>query len=190
MDPTLEQIGPLRLWISREHRFGTDAFLLAHFSAPHRGDRACDLCSGCGIIPVLWLRREAAPAAAYAVELLPQPIALLERTVRENALEGRLLPICRDLRELGPGDIPTTPPAPGPPPSPPTALPPATRLPATSRPSPPRRPGCSALGGASASAGVPSALPTPWRRSAPPAWSPSASALSKSWPARRPGSSC
>ncbi len=107
MDPTLEQIGPLRLWISREHRFGTDAFLLAHFSAPHRGDRACDLCSGCGIIPVLWLRREAAPAAAYAVELLPQPIALLERTVRENALEGRLLPICRDLRELGPGDIPT-----------------------------------------------------------------------------------
>ena len=107
MDPTLEQIGPLRLWISREHRFGTDAFLLAHFSAPRRGDRACDLCSGCGIIPVLWLRREAAPAAAYAVELLPQPIALLERTVRENALEGRLLPICRDLRELGPGDIPT-----------------------------------------------------------------------------------
>ena len=48
---------------------------------------------------------EAAPAAAYAVELLPQPIALLERTVRENALEGRLLPICRDLRELGPGEI-------------------------------------------------------------------------------------
>lgn len=104
---TFETIGPLRLCISREHRFGTDAFLLAAFSRVRRDDRACDLCSGCGIIPLLWLRDPArAPAAAYAVELLDQPIRQLLLTCRENHLEDRLLPIHRDLRELSPDDIP------------------------------------------------------------------------------------
>lgn len=103
---TFEQLGPLRLYISRRHRFGTDAFLLAHFAHPRRGDRICDLCTGCGIIPLLLLRRDPT-AAAYAVELLPEPVELLRRTVRENRLEARLIPIHRDLRALTPADIPT-----------------------------------------------------------------------------------
>lgn len=105
---TFESIPPFRLCISREHRFGTDAFLLARFAAPKKGDRrACDLCSGCGVIPLLWLRRENPPALVYAVEILEQPIAQLRRTVEENGLQGVLLPLHRDLRELAPGDIPT-----------------------------------------------------------------------------------
>lgn len=106
---SFETIGSLRICITREHRFGTDAFLLAHFSRVHGGDRACDLCAGCGIIPVLWLRDEPRPAVAYAVELLELPIAQIGRTIQENALEGRLVPIHRDLRELAeeiqPGSI-------------------------------------------------------------------------------------
>ena len=46
LELTFEEIGPLRLCISKEHRFGTDAFLLADFAQARRGDRACDLCSG------------------------------------------------------------------------------------------------------------------------------------------------
>ncbi len=46
LELTFEEIGPLRLCISKEHRFGTDAFLLADFAQARRGDRACDL--GCG----------------------------------------------------------------------------------------------------------------------------------------------
>jgi len=103
---TFEEIGPFRLCISREHRFGTDAFLLAAFSNVRRGDRACDLCSGCGVIPLLWLREEPRPAVAYGVELLEQAVAQMEITVRENGLEGRLVPIHRDLRRLTAGDIP------------------------------------------------------------------------------------
>lgn len=106
-DFTFEEIGPLRLCITREHRFGTDAFLLADFAGVRRGERACDLCSGCGIIPLLWFREEErSPAAAYGVELLEQAVEQMELTCRENHLEGRFLPIRRDLRELGPGDIP------------------------------------------------------------------------------------
>ena len=34
--------------------FGTDALLLGRFAQPRRGERALDLCSGCGIIALLW----------------------------------------------------------------------------------------------------------------------------------------
>jgi len=106
-DYTFEEIGPLRLCVSREHRFGTDAFLLADFARPRRGERACDLCSGCGIIPILWLRREEnRPAAVYAVELLEQAAEQMELTRRENRLEEVFFPLCRDLRALENRDIP------------------------------------------------------------------------------------
>ncbi len=42
--------------VSKQHTFGTDAMLLAHFANPKRNDIACDFGSGCGIIPFLWLR--------------------------------------------------------------------------------------------------------------------------------------
>lgn len=104
---TFEEIGPLRLCISKEHRFGTDAFLLADFAQVRRGDRACDLCSGCGIIPILWLRREERrPAVVYGVELLEQAAKQMDITCRENGLEKIFIPLCRDLRELEKEDIP------------------------------------------------------------------------------------
>ena len=34
--------------------FGTDALLLGRFALPRRGERALDMCSGCGIISLLW----------------------------------------------------------------------------------------------------------------------------------------
>ena len=106
-DYDFEVIGPLRVCISREHRFGTDAFLLASFARPKKGAKVCDLCSGCGIVPLLWFRDEKkAPSLAYAVELLPQAVEQMEITRRENALEGRFLPLLRDLRALSEKDIP------------------------------------------------------------------------------------
>ncbi len=111
MEPfSWEAIGPLRVCITKEHRFGTDAFLLADFARPRRGDKVCDLCAGCGIVPLLWFRQpERTPALAYAVELLPQAVEQMQATLRENAggpLEGRFFPILRDLRELSQAEIP------------------------------------------------------------------------------------
>lgn len=34
--------------------FGTDALLLGRFAQPRRDERALDLCSGCGIVALLW----------------------------------------------------------------------------------------------------------------------------------------
>ena len=38
--------------VSRLHGFGADALLLADFAAPRQGERALDLGTGCGILPL------------------------------------------------------------------------------------------------------------------------------------------
>ena len=42
------------VYVSALHRFGTDGLLLADFSQPRPGDRAADLCSGCGVVALRW----------------------------------------------------------------------------------------------------------------------------------------
>ncbi|MEM1486299.1 methyltransferase [Oscillospiraceae bacterium PP1C4] len=98
-EPLSEQ---LKLCVTPEHKFGTDAFLLSDFAAPRRKDTACDLGTGCGIIPALWFRKEdTSPRLAYAVELQQQAAEQLEITMREGGFPNeRLIPIHADLRDL------------------------------------------------------------------------------------------
>lgn len=89
----------VRIVVSDLHRFGTDAVLLADFAAPSGRDIACDLGTGCGIVPLLWCRAPVPPAVT-AVDISPDAIDLLTRSVALNGLEDRLTPLCADLREL------------------------------------------------------------------------------------------
>lgn len=53
----LEALGAGRFVIvSHSHGFGADALLLADFAAPRWGERALDLGTGCGILPLFWCR--------------------------------------------------------------------------------------------------------------------------------------
>ncbi|MBE6905751.1 MAG: methyltransferase [Ruminococcaceae bacterium] len=102
-DYTFELLGErLKICVTPDHKFGTDAFLLSDFAAPRRRDIACDLGTGCGIIPVLWFRsEETAPKIAYAVELQQKAADQLAITLREGGIpEGRLVSVHADLREL------------------------------------------------------------------------------------------
>ena len=92
--------GGLTVYTGGAHRFGTDAFVLSGFAACRRKDIACDLGAGCGIIPLLLLGAESAPAQIYGLELQPDGVALMERAVAANGLEGRFLPLQGDLRRL------------------------------------------------------------------------------------------
>jgi tRNA1(Val) A37 N6-methylase TrmN6 len=85
--------------VSDEHTFGTDAMLLADFAKPKKADLACDLGTGCGIIPLLWLR-DGKCSKIYGVEIQPQGIRQLERSIESNGIENKLFPVCSDLREL------------------------------------------------------------------------------------------
>ncbi|MEG1391107.1 MAG: methyltransferase [Angelakisella sp.] len=104
MSDTATHFEPLgdyyRILVSKAHKFGTDAFLLSRFAQVHKGEKCCDLGSGCGIIPLLWFCWEQDPLYAYAVELQEQGYRQMLTTVAENKLEEKLRPIHSDLNNL------------------------------------------------------------------------------------------
>lgn len=92
------ELGKLKMFISDDHRFGTDAFLLARYANVHKNDVVCDLCSGCGIIPLI-LCKNVMPRKVYAVEIQEEAVELLKRSAAENALDN-VEPVLCDLRDI------------------------------------------------------------------------------------------
>ena len=76
----------IKLFISKEHRFGTDSLLLGEFAGQAKVENKVivDLCSGCGVIPAMLTPF---PEKAYAVELQQNAADLIRRTVEENKLD-------------------------------------------------------------------------------------------------------
>ena len=70
--------GGLKIIVSEEHKFWTDTVLLAHFSMPKKNDKACDLGSGCGPIPLMWLR-SGCPTFVSAVEIQENACSAIRR---------------------------------------------------------------------------------------------------------------
>ena len=103
--------GGTAVYVNATHRVNTDAMLLSHFCRIHRADRACDLGSGCGIIPLRW-HDAGHRGPALAVELQPDAAALLEKSLAETdpatgECPGRhITALCADLRTLQRKDIP------------------------------------------------------------------------------------
>jgi len=100
LDIELFGMNGLKLFISKEHRFGTDSLLLADFAKrAASGKTVCDLCSGCGVIPIaVCADNPAPPKKIYAVERQSDAAALLRWTVHENNL-GFIEIIEGDLRD-------------------------------------------------------------------------------------------
>lgn len=90
--------GGITAVVSEEHTFGTDAVLLQKFSLAKRKDICCDLGTGCGIIPLLWLREEMLNPVT-AVEIQKNACELVEKAIVINKLEDKLKVINCDLRE-------------------------------------------------------------------------------------------
>ena len=107
MEYTVEKIGEkISVCISRDHRFGTDAFLLCDFAAHKQNDTVCDFGTGCGIIPLL-MSRSKPPKRIYAVDIQPEATELLKKSLELSDIHG-IEPICADLnewRELPAGSV-------------------------------------------------------------------------------------
>lgn len=87
---SLEPLGcGVEIYVSKNHTFGTDAVLLSNFANPKKSDRAVDLGTGCGIIPLLWLRDKAV-ASAVGLEISPEAVALANASRIKNNFEDRL----------------------------------------------------------------------------------------------------
>ncbi len=84
--------------VSDAHTFGTDAMLLADFAAPKKKTVACDLGTGCGIIPMLWLR-DGLCSRIDGVEIQKQAVSQFRRSIAANKTE-RVFAHSADLRAL------------------------------------------------------------------------------------------
>lgn len=84
--------------VSGDHGFGTDAFLLTNFSEYKAKDIACDLGTGCGIIPMI-MQRKLPPRITYAVDIQSKAIEQLNMGIEKSGVEN-IVPVCADLKEL------------------------------------------------------------------------------------------
>ena len=73
--------------VSHNHTFGTDAILLSNFASASRKDRAVDLGTGCGIIPLIMLR-DGRLESAIGVDISSEATLLAEQTKNELGLEN------------------------------------------------------------------------------------------------------
>lgn len=89
----------INVCVSKEHRFGTDAFLLADFASPRKKDLVCDLGTGCGIIPMI-MSKENKPRKIYGVDIQPQAIEQFKLSVEHSKLENEVIPLLCDLKRL------------------------------------------------------------------------------------------
>ncbi|MEG1996393.1 MAG: methyltransferase [Oscillospiraceae bacterium] len=85
--------------MSKEHRFGTDAFLLSDFASPRKKDLVCDLGTGCGIIPLIMAKRFA-PKKIYGVDIQPEAIEQFNLSLEKSVTQSEIVPICADLKGL------------------------------------------------------------------------------------------
>ncbi len=86
------------VYVSKNHTFGTDAIVLTSFSDARKTDKAIDLGTGCGIIPLLMLR-DGKLHNAIGVDISEEAINLASATKIEQNLD-KLELILADLNDL------------------------------------------------------------------------------------------
>ncbi|MBO5449835.1 MAG: methyltransferase [Ruminococcus sp.] len=97
-DLTFESLGNgIEICISTEHRFGTDAFLLADFAGARHKDLCADLCSGSGIIALL-LQKNFQPERIYALEIQEKAHRQLRVSLERSGITN-ILPVLGDLKD-------------------------------------------------------------------------------------------
>lgn len=77
--------------------FGTDAVLLAHFAQTTPGERAADLGTGSGILPLLMCARNP-ELTITGIEIQPRLCDMARRSAELNALTDRINIVCGDLK--------------------------------------------------------------------------------------------
>lgn len=89
----------IRIAVSADHTFGTDAVLLSYFAKPKYKDKALDMGTGCGIIPMLWLRDEKIKGV-HCLDIQENAIQQVKKSIEINNFGDRLTPHLCDLRSI------------------------------------------------------------------------------------------
>ncbi|MBR2133483.1 MAG: methyltransferase [Eubacterium sp.] len=89
----------IKIAVSEEHTFGTDAVILSYFAKIKARDKALDMGTGCGIIPFLWLR-SCKINNVYCLDIQQNAYDQVKHTTEINHLEERIKPYLCDLRRV------------------------------------------------------------------------------------------
>ena len=89
----------IKVAVSDDHSFGTDAVLLADFASPKRNECACDMGTGCGIIPMIWCRNSQGREIT-AVELQEKGYMQTCESIRISKVEDKVRVIHHDLKNI------------------------------------------------------------------------------------------
>lgn len=89
----------IKLAVSDDHTFGTDAVILSHFAKIKAKDKALDMGTGCGIIPFLWLRDKKINNVS-CLDIQQNAYEQVRFSIKENALSDRISAYNCDLREI------------------------------------------------------------------------------------------
>lgn len=96
----LEPLGKgVEIIVSDKFHFTTDTILLSNFAKCRKNDKVVDLCTGCGIIPLL-MARENCPQEIHGVEIFSEGVDMMTRSVEHNSLNENIFPLCSDINEL------------------------------------------------------------------------------------------
>lgn len=90
----------VKIAVSGEHTFGTDAVILSYFAKPKRKDKCLDMGTGCGIIPLLWLRDDE-QSTVHCLDIQENAFEQVKCSIKANNFESRLIPHLCDLRNIG-----------------------------------------------------------------------------------------
>ena len=89
----------LSICVTPDHKFGTDAFLLADFSGARHRDKVVDLGTGCGIIPLI-IYKKFFPNIIYGLDIQVKAIQQFKHTVSFCQLENKIIPLKGDLKDV------------------------------------------------------------------------------------------
>ena len=91
-------IGNLKITQNEEYFcFGTDSVLLSNFAENNYSNKnVIDLCSGSGVIPIIFQAKNKSNKI-FAVELQDEMYELLDKNIKDNKLEDKIIPIQEDI---------------------------------------------------------------------------------------------
>lgn len=79
--------------------FGIDAVLLSGYAKVKKGEKALDMCSGNGIIPIL-LSAKSEGSRLFGVEIQEECVSLAQRSIAANGIEDRVNVSRGDIRNI------------------------------------------------------------------------------------------
>lgn len=89
----------IKIAVSSDHTFGTDAVLLSDFANIKARDKALDMGTGCGIIPFLWLRNEKINNVS-CLDIQKNAYEQVCHSIELNGVQSRIKAYNCDLRKI------------------------------------------------------------------------------------------